>query len=108
MRLNGEGAGTMLTIVTALNGTLQDNQAFSIISSTTPFPIFTPGVNQFYTHVAGGPCYYDGDYFKTGLIELVKFDGVRRIAAGRFALILYKPGGCDTLRVTNGRFDVKF
>jgi len=39
---------------------------------------------------------------------LVKFDGAARIAAGRFAFTLYEPGGCDTLRVTNGRFDVKF
>ena len=37
-----------------------------------------------------------------------EFDPVARIASGRFAFKLYEPGGCDTLRVTNGRFDVKF
>jgi len=107
-RLNGEAGEDITTTLIALNGTLQDNQTFSIISSATPFPIFTPRVNQFYTRVAILPCVYDGDYFKSGQIQLVKFDGVARIASGRFAFTLYEPGGCDTLRVTNGRFDVKF
>ncbi|MBD2723076.1 hypothetical protein [Hymenobacter armeniacus] len=106
-RLNGEAGGEMSTILIALNGALQSNQTFAIISSATPFPIFTPGVNQFYSHVAALPCVYDGDYFTTGKVELVKFDPVARIAAGRFAFTLYKPG-CDSVRVTNGRFDVKF
>lgn len=53
-------------------------------------------------------CVYQGNYIKNGQVELVKFDGVARIASGRFAFTLYEPGGCDTLRVTNGRFDVKF
>ena len=91
-----------------LNGQLLNQQAFSMISSATPFPIFTPGVNQFYARTVILPCIYDGARFKTGRVELVKFDGVQRIAAGRFAFTLYEPGGCDTLRVTNGRFDVKF
>jgi len=54
------------------------------------------------------PCVYEGNFIKTGKVELIKFDGAGRIAAGRFAFTLYEPGGCDTLRVTNGRFDVKF
>ncbi|GAB3574085.1 Riean_0653 family protein [Hymenobacter daeguensis] len=108
MSLNGAAAGSTITILAALNGALQDNQNFSIISSATPFPVFTPGINQFYTHVAAIPCIYDGDYFKSGQIQLLHFDGVRRIASGRFAFKLYGPSGCDALRVTNGRFDVKF
>jgi hypothetical protein len=108
MNLDGNGGGQRIDINASLNGALRDNQNFSIISSATPFPIFTPGVNQFYTSVAALPCVYDGKYVKTGQVELVKFDGVARIAAGRFAFVLYEPGGCDTLRVTNGRFDVKF
>ena len=98
-----------LYITTAINGQLLDNQQFSLISRARPFPIFTPGINQFITAVSGDiPCYYSGNYIKTGQLELVKFDGVGRIASGRFAFTLYEPGGCDTLRVTNGRFDVKF
>jgi len=109
MVLNGQGAASRLSISAALNGVLQNEQTFSLISEATPFPIFTPGVNQFITIASGDlPCYYSGKYITTGRVELVKFDGVRRIAAGRFAFTLYEPGGCDTLRVTNGRFDVKF
>jgi hypothetical protein len=108
MSLNGGTAGSTITILASLNGALQDNQNFFIISTATPFPVFTLGINQFYTQVAAIPCIYDGDYFKSGQIQLLRFDGVRRIASGRFAFKLYKPGGCDTLRVTNGRFDVKF
>lgn len=108
MRLNAAGAAQKISMGISLEGRLQDNQSFSIISSATPFPVFTPGINQFITRVANLPCIYDGKYIKTGRVELVTFDGVRRIAAGRFAFTLYEPGGCDTLRVTHGRFDVKF
>ena len=107
--LDGQQASQNITLITTMNGQLGNNQVFSLISSATPFPIFTPGINQFtiFATVANS-CSYSGAHFKTGQVELVKFDGVARIAAGRFAFTLYKPGGCDTLRVTKGRFDVKF
>ena len=109
MVLNGQGAASRLSITAALNGALQDGQIFFSVSRATPFPLFTPGLNQFITAASGDiPCQYSGNFIKTGRVELVRFDGVRRIAAGRFAFTLYEPGGCDTLRVTNGRFDVKF
>lgn len=106
---NGNSKKDQSSVSMALNGQLLNKQTFALISRATPFPIFTPGVNQF---LAGTTvdlrCDYSGDYVKTGQVELVKFDGVARIASGRFAFTLYEPGGCDTLRVTNGRFDVKF
>lgn len=108
MVLNGQGAAQKISLGTTLAGQLENGQSFSLISSATPFPVFTPGSNQFFAVVANLPCVYDSKYIKTGRVELVRFDGVRRIAAGRFAFTLYEPGGCDTLRVTNGRFDVKF
>jgi len=97
-----------ISVLLALNGSLDTNQQFTLISSASPYPLFTPGRNQFWAASAGGTCTYDGSYIKTGKIELVRFDGVARVASGRFAFTLYEPGGCDTLRVTNGRFDVKF
>ena len=107
--LNGQGAAARLSITAALNGELQDGQTFAFVSRATPFPLFTPGLNQFITAASGDiTCHYSGNFITTGRVELVKFDGVRRVAAGRFAFTLYEPGGCDTLRVTNGRFDVKF
>lgn len=97
-----------LSVLLALNGKLDTNQQFTITSSASPYPLFTPGLNQFWAASAGGTCTYDGSYIKKGTVELVKFDGVARIASGRFAFTIYEPGGCDTLKVTNGRFDVKF
>ena len=91
-----------------MNGELSDMKTFTMISSSRPFPIFTLGVNQFFAFSSLKSCLYGGTYFKSGQVELVKFDPVKRIAAGQFAFTLYEPGGCDTLRVTNGRFDVKF
>ena len=109
LSLNGERGAEGINILLIIEGQLKDNQTFSIVSSTTPFPIFTLGLNQFITTIArDNNCNYSGSYIKSGQVELVKFDGVARIAAGRFAFVLYEPGGFDTLRVTNGRFDVKF
>ena len=109
MRLDGQGGGQMLTITAAMNGQLQGNQSFSLISNATPFPIFTPGLNQCIADVGDlSGCFYGRNFANIGRIELVTFDGVRRIAAGRFAFTLSDPGCGDTLRVTNGRFDVKF
>lgn len=89
------------------NGNLSSGQIFSLISYKGNF---NGAGNVFGTDMTTGQfsCIYSGDFVKNGTLELVKFDGVRRIAAGRFAFILYEPGGCDTIRVTNGRFDVKF
>lgn len=109
LNLNGESGAERINIPLIMEGQLRDNQIFSIISSATPFSVFTPGFNQFVTTgAASNNCNYSGAYFKTGQVQLVKFDSFARVASGRFAFTLYEPGGCDTLRVTNGRFDVKF
>lgn len=88
-----------------LTGPLQTNQGYALVKYNEP-------VNFSFKRFSARPyikqCFYSGNYIKTGQVELVKFDGVGRIASGRFAFTLYEPGGCDTLRVTNGRFDVKF
>lgn len=109
--LNGQATAQEITLNLILNGNLQSAQNFTLISAAMPYPFFTPGINQFTvraTSTNNSFCYYSGDYVKTGKVELVKFDGPNRIASGRFAFTLYEPGGCDTLKVTNGRFDVKF
>ena len=40
-------------------------------------------------------------------VNITKFDTQNRIIAGTFEFTLYKPG-CDTVRITQGRFDVKY
>ena len=90
-----------------LDGKLKSGESFDLVPFRQPL---SPTLNEFAANAVAGskPCVYEGDYIKTGKVELLKFDGVARIASGRFAFTLYEPGGCDTLRVTQGRFDVKF
>ena len=90
-----------------LNGRLQNGQIFNLTKFNQPI---STTLNQFFASATTNnySCGYQGNYVRSGQVELVKFDPVARIAAGRFAFTLYEPGGCDTLRVTNGRFDVRF
>ncbi len=106
---NGNQNQAFRSITLVMNGRLiaPPEVPFTIVPASNQ-AVFTPGLNQFYAFSGNTTCTYGGKLFKTGKIELLKFDGVARIAAGRFAFTLYEPGGCDTLRVTNGRFDVKF
>ena len=57
-------------------------------------------------------CEYDSDSEITGYLEYIKFDTINWIASGTFAFTTYLPDeenelGCDTLYVTDGRFDVR-
>lgn len=90
-----------------LHGNLADGQLFYLTAFGNKFSTTS---NEFVADASTDrfSCVYSGKQVKTGKVELVKFDGVARIASGRFAFTLYEPGGCDTLRITNGRFDVKF
>jgi len=48
--------------------------------------------------------YFDSLVYRKGSIVITKLD--LPIISGTFDFILYKPG-CDTLKITNGRFDIK-
>ena len=43
----------------------------------------------------------------TGSITILKLDRTNRIVAGSFNAMLHKIG-CDSIKITNGRFDLKF
>jgi len=43
----------------------------------------------------------------SGNITISKLDRIENIIAGTFSAVLIKPG-CDTIKITNGRFDMKF
>lgn len=49
----------------------------------------------------------DADILSKGSISVSKLDRVNRIIAGSFSGTLYKYG-CDTIYITEGRFDMKF
>ncbi len=53
--------------------------------------------------------YYHQDtlFGHKSLLTITKFDTQNRIIAGIFEFSLAKPG-CDTIRITEGRFDIKF
>lgn len=59
-----------------------------------------------------GVCNYSGGYgnneyvYRNGTLEITRFDTVNWIIAGKFEATLHK-AGCDTLRITEGRFDFK-
>lgn len=109
MNKDADFYGDMLSIRMLLHGTLQPGQTriFTLVPFSTPVSMVD---NQLIATAAplSKPCAYRGNNTKTGQVPLTKFDPVARVAAGRFDFTLYEPGGCDTLRVTNGRFDVKF
>jgi hypothetical protein len=46
-------------------------------------------------------------FFRQGKLEVTKLDMQARIISGRFACTFFEKG-CDTLNITDGRFDVKF
>lgn len=57
-------------------------------------------------------CSYDGFndalIYKTGQLSLSKYDKVNRIISGTFKATFFKSGCGDTIKITNGRFDMKF
>ena len=50
---------------------------------------------------------FDTSVLKTGNLNITKLDFQNRIIAGTFDFTLIKTG-CDTIRATEGRFDVKY
>jgi hypothetical protein len=47
-------------------------------------------------------------YSKSGTIHLTRFDTVNKIVSGIFTNCIFHIPNCDTLRVTNGRFDYHY
>jgi hypothetical protein len=52
-------------------------------------------------------CIYTTDSTQIGIVEILKLDTSNKIIAGTFEMKLWKEG-CDTINITEGRFDVKF
>ena len=47
------------------------------------------------------------NFYRQGKLEVTKLDLQSRIISGRFDCTIYQTG-CDTLKITEGRFDLKF
>lgn len=52
-------------------------------------------------------CFYREDTYFKGTLTVTKLDTQRNIISGLFELTFAQPD-CDTIRVTEGRFDVKY
>ena len=66
----------------------------------TEMPAMPDGCNVLYS---------DQDVaYRTGQLTITRLDMQARIVAGTFNLKLLKAGGCDTIRITQGRFDARF
>jgi len=53
--------------------------------------------------------YQDAALFRKGFISITRYDLVNNIISGKFEVTIFKPNsGCDTIKITNGRFDLKF
>ncbi|WP_426493370.1 hypothetical protein [Hymenobacter sp. 102] len=86
----------------------------SLLPVAKPYPLRSVSSNYptsklvgFTTNANTEQCDYKGTRIRTGTLTITRFDAVARIMAGSFAFTLYEPG-CDSLRVTDGRFDVQF
>jgi hypothetical protein len=76
------------------------------IGSYTIGPMASTGWARFTNYSAN--CYYSSDSAATGgELMLTKLDRTNYIISGTFEAILYSPTCGDTLRVTDGRFDVR-
>ena len=52
--------------------------------------------------------FYDTTVFRNGQLIITKLDKINRIIAGKFNATLFQTGCGDTIRITDGRFDMKY
>ncbi|MCX8492431.1 MAG: hypothetical protein ORN54_15345, partial [Cyclobacteriaceae bacterium] len=57
--------------------------------------------------VYSSDCRYEYSNTISGKVTIIKLDRLNYVIAGTFDLITYKTS-CDTLKITNGRFDIKY
>jgi len=93
---------------------LKDTQYFIIagapVTKAGTYPIDGKTIGVYYSSGIKGPCYeyYNSpDLTMSGQLTVTRLDLQAGIVAGTFSFKLFQPG-CDTVRVSNGRFDYKF
>ena len=78
------------------------------IKSTGDFPLIIVGHQEatFVDHTTGCELRGNNIQYRRGTLTITRLDLQAGVIAGTFAFTLYKPG-CDSVRVTQGRFDKK-
>lgn len=91
----------------------QDSQYIILFSdslaSTGIYPL-QMGTHQVISFRDASRCFYSGNdtsVFREGALNISRFDLQNQIISGTFEFTMYMPG-CDTIKVTEGRFDIKF
>ena len=83
----------------------------SLNLTNTPASFFLNKIGIFgLTFIERNACtydYFDSTVIKNGVLTITKLDHSNRIISGTFNAILFKQG-CDTIKITEGRFDMKF
>jgi len=99
--------GDIETFVIYLRGTFNLNQKEYLLNDTTNSYIL-------YLRVNSGDCFQNNagygaviKKFDTGKLMVTKADSISKIIAGTFSFQI-PTDYCDTLKVTDGRFDIKY
>ncbi len=78
------------------------------LTSTGVYPLYLPGRQTGKFSDIETLCVYDREVsYVNGTLIITRLDLQQRIVSGTFEFTLAQPG-CDTIRVTDGRFDTKF
>ncbi len=81
---------------------------FQVRTYSLDFPM-TEGLANYYDQGNASPCnryFYNDVSYRRGTLTLTRLDQSAGVIAGTFEFKIAKPG-CDTVRVTQGRFDWK-
>ena len=78
------------------------------LKQTGRYPLTIIGHQEasFVDHISGCEFLSNDIYYRRGNLIITRLDLSAGIISGTFSFTLYKPG-CDSVRVTNGRFDKK-
>ncbi len=82
--------------LTMYSDSLRTIGTYSLTKDRHQEPLFTSG--------ATGCEFLGGAYYRRGTLTITRLDLQAGIISGTFDFTLYQPG-CDTIRVTQGRFD---
>ncbi|WBO86705.1 DUF6252 family protein [Hymenobacter yonginensis] len=99
-RISGQGGNDFQTIALWAKE-IQSPNTFSIQNSSTAAASFLDRKTNCYWSSTDATLTY-----RRGTLTITRLDLQAGIVSGTFAFTLYKPG-CDSIRVTNGRFDYK-
>ena len=82
--------------------------SLNLLSPPTTLPVNKQSITKIrYSSQYCSTDFFDTTIYRSGSLTINKLDKTNRIIAGTFNAILYKPG-CDTFKITDGRFDMKY